>query len=200
MQPAHRLRAQPAQLVAAITQQPQADQRVITAHHRNARAAQRSWRLRPGLRDCERLSILLHHGWMREPKHHRTDQTDGATVPRSRSGAGKRRWLDPSGAHISDLDRGPWISCAIGTWPNHLRSNAPAMPDTYTSAHSDFVADLAQRGRGDETYVTVKLHIGSRHRCVHRHGRPDSGIRVRLRGEHDTARRNLAFSGGRLVE
>jgi hypothetical protein len=130
MQPAHRLRAQRAQLVAAIAQQPQADQRVITAHHRNARAAQRSWRLRPGLRDCERLSILLHHGWMREPKHHRTDQTDGATVPRSRSGAGKRRWLDPSGAHISDLDRGPWISCAIGTWPNHLRSNAPAMPDT----------------------------------------------------------------------
>jgi len=34
------------------------------------------------------------------------------------------------------------------------------MPDTYTSAHSDFVADLAQRGRGDETYVTVKLHMG----------------------------------------
>jgi hypothetical protein len=46
------------------------------------------------------------------------------------SGAGKRRWLDPTGAHISDLDRGPWISWAIGTWPKHLRSNAPAMPDT----------------------------------------------------------------------
>jgi len=75
----------------------------------------------------------------------------------------------------------------------------PQCPTLHTSAHSDFVADLAQRGRGDETYVTVKLHIGSRHRCVHRHGRPDSGIRVRLRGEHDTARRNLAFSGGRLV-
>jgi hypothetical protein len=57
----------------------------------------------------------------------------------------------------------------------------------------------AQHGRGDETYVTVKLHIGSRHRAVHRHGRADSGMRVRLRGEHDNARRNLGFSGGRLV-
>ena len=75
----------------------------------------------------------------------------------------------------------------------------PQCPTLHTSAHSDFVADLAQRGRGDETYVTVKLHIGSRHRPVHRHGRPDSGMRVRLRGEHDTARRNLGFSGGRLV-
>jgi hypothetical protein len=61
------------------------------------------------------------------------------------------------------------------------------------------VGDLAQHGRGDETYVTVKLHIGSRHRAVHRHGRADSGMRVRLRGEHDNARRNLGFSGGRLV-
>ena len=42
MQPAHRLRAQRAQLVAAIAQQPQADQRVITAHHRDACAVQRS--------------------------------------------------------------------------------------------------------------------------------------------------------------
>jgi hypothetical protein len=80
----------------------------------------------------------------------------------------------------------------------HLRSNASAMPDTlYT--HTDFVGDLAQRGRGDETCVTVKLHIGSRHRSVHRHGRADSGMRVPLRGEHDNARRNLGFSGGRLV-
>jgi hypothetical protein len=52
----------------------------------------------------------------------------------------------------------------------------PQCPTLHTSAHSDFVADLAQRGRGDETYVTVKLHVGSRHRPVHRHGRPDSGI------------------------
>ena len=42
MQPAHRLGAQRAQLIAAIAQQPQADQRVITAYHRNARAVQRS--------------------------------------------------------------------------------------------------------------------------------------------------------------
>jgi hypothetical protein len=42
MQPAHRLGAQRAQLVAAIAQQPQADQHVITAHHRNAGAVQRS--------------------------------------------------------------------------------------------------------------------------------------------------------------
>lgn len=78
-----------------------------------------------------------------------------------------------------NLDRGPGFPGLSARGRNTLRSNAPAMPDTYTSAHSDFVADLAQRGRGDETYVTVKLHIGSRHRCVHRHGRPDSGIERR---------------------
>jgi hypothetical protein len=75
----------------------------------------------------------------------------------------------------------------------------PQCPTLYTTAHTDFVGDLAQRGRGDETCVTVKLHIGSRHRAVHRHGGADSGMRVPLRGEHDNARRNLGFSGGRLV-
>jgi hypothetical protein len=59
---------------------------------------------------------------------------------------------------------------------NTVRSNAPQCPTLYASAHGDLVGDLAQHGRGDETYVTVKLHIGSRHRAVHRHGRADSGI------------------------
>jgi hypothetical protein len=37
----------------------------------------------------------------------------------------------------------------------------PQCPTLYASAHTTIlVGDLAQHGRGDETYVTVKLHIG----------------------------------------